>query len=49
MTMPIAGQEEIDSLVKSLEQCNKQLPPGIDEVSTGERRKAMRGQLVSPC
>lgn len=28
----VTGQEEIDSLVKSLEQCNKQLPPGIDEI-----------------
>jgi hypothetical protein len=47
MAICIAGQEEIDSLVKSLEQCNKQLPPGIDEVSTGSAEKQW-GQRILP-
>lgn len=27
------GQEEIDSLVKALDTCNKELPEGVDQVS----------------
>ena len=30
----VPGQEEIDSLVKSLEMVNKEIPEGFDQVST---------------
>jgi hypothetical protein len=30
----VPGQEEIDSLVKSLEMVNKEIPEGFDQVNT---------------